>query len=449
MTQALHTDLYQLTMLASYFHQGLHDTPAVCEMFVRRLPMNRRFLIAAGLDQVLDYLQSLRFTDSDIQALRQIPALKRAMSYDFVEYLRAFRFTGEVWALPEGTAFFQNEPILRIEAPLGQAQLIETFLLSQVNFQTNIASKAARVVLAAKGRPVMEFGTRRTHGYAAVDVARAAYIAGFEGTSNVEAFERYEVPARGTMAHMYIMASSSEEEAFRAYSELFRDSTYLIDTYDTLRGTERALDVAGDGVSAIRIDSGDLADMSKQVRALLKDKGREDVKIVLSSDLDEYALELLDQQGSWDAAGVGTRLATCDDAPSLGGVYKLVQIGERMVAKFSENKVTYPGAHQVYRHTKGGRMVFDHLGMSKEMSFPFVDTTPLLEPFVVGGKVVRRDTIHEMRARCRAQLEMLPDEVRDIGDRSDVYASFYEVRPSDQLLDALEACRVATIGEAL
>jgi nicotinate phosphoribosyltransferase len=448
MTQALHTDLYQLTMLASYFHQGLHDTPAVCEMFVRRLPKNRRFLIAAGLDQVLDYLQQLRFSDSDIQALKQIRGLKKAMSYDFIEYLRAFRFSGDVWALPEGTAFFENEPILRIQAPLGEAQLIETFLLSSVNFQTNIASKAARVVLAAKGRPVMEFGTRRTHGHAAVDVARAAYIAGFEGTSNVEAFERYEVPARGTMAHMYIMASSSEEQAFRAYSELFNDSTYLIDTYDTLRGTERALEVAGDGVSAIRIDSGDLAEMSNKVRALLGDKGRDDVKIVLSSDLDEYALEELDAQGSWDAAGVGTRLATCDDAPSLGGVYKLVQIGDRMVAKFSENKVTYPGAHQVYRHTEDGKMVFDHLGMSKELSFPFVDTTPLLEQFVSAGKVVRRDTIHEMRARCRAQLEVLPDDVKTIGARSDEHASFYEVRPSDQLLAALETCREASVGVA-
>ena len=266
-THALHTDLYQLTMLASYFHQRQHEERAVCEMFVRRLPKSRRFLVAAGLQRALQYLRTLRFTDSQVEALREVPHLKKAMTPDFVEYLRAFRFTGDVWAMPEGTLAFENEPLLRVEAPLGEAQLVETYLLSTLNHATMIASKAARVVLALGGRPALEFGTRRTHPEAAVDVARAAYIAGFEASSNVEAFERFGVPTRGTMAHMYIMASSSEREAFQHYGSLFPRSTYLVDTYDTVEGVKVALDAMGEGVTGVRLDSGDLASLSREVRA--------------------------------------------------------------------------------------------------------------------------------------------------------------------------------------
>ncbi|MCP4500298.1 MAG: nicotinate phosphoribosyltransferase [Deltaproteobacteria bacterium] len=440
-TYALHADLYQLTMLASYFHRGMHETPAQCEMFVRRLPKNRKFLVAAGLDQGLQMLQNLRFTDAQIESLKEVPGLKEAMSYDFVEYLRGFRFRGTVHAVPEGTVLFENEPFLRVEADLASAQLVETFLLSALNHQTNIASKAARVVLAAKERSVMEFGTRRTHPHAAVDVARAAYIAGFSGTSNVEAFERYGVPARGTMAHMYVMASDDEEQAFKAYGDLYNKSTFLIDTYDTMRGLDRAVETLGDNMSAVRIDSGDLAVMSKKVRARLKELGREDIKIVLSSDLDEYALEDLEVNGDYDAAGVGTRIATCDDAPSLGGVYKLVQIGERMVAKFSESKVTYPGAHQIYRHEKGGVFDFDHLGMVGEKSYPFIDAEELLICVMKDGVRLHQESIHDMRARCRQQIAKLPAKLREIGLRIDEREHLFEVRASDSLLKALEKCR--------
>ena len=440
-TRALQTDLYQLTMLASYFHRGMHDTPAVCEMFTRRLPRNRRFMVAAGLEQALEYLEGLRFSDAQIETLKQVPGLRRAMTHDFVEYLRGFRFHGDVEAVPEGTVMFENEPFLRVHAPLGEAQVVETFLLSTVNFQTAIASKAARIVLAAQGRDVLEFGTRRTHASAAVDVARAAYIAGFAATSNIEAFDRYGVPARGTMAHMYIMASDSEAQAYEEYGKLFSPSTYLVDTYDTLKGTELVLEVVGEGVAAVRIDSGDLAEMSCQVRALLKKLGRDDVKIVLSSDLDEYAIEKLLTKCDFDVAGVGTRLATNHDAPSLGGVYKLVQIGERMVAKFSENKVTYPGAHQVYRHEEDGVYRYDHLGMRKEMSYPFVNATPLLVPVMTSGRIVHRESIHQMRARARQQIGKLPPALTVIGERTDARESLYEVRPSERLLSALEDCR--------
>lgn len=436
-TFALHTDLYQLTMLASYFHQGTHNERAVCEMFVRRLPKNRRFLVVAGLSRALKYLEGLRFTDAQIEALKGIPGLKRAMTQPFIEYLRGFRFTGNVCAMPEGTIAFENEPLVRVEAPLGEAQLVETYLLSTINHATMIASKAARVVLALDGRTALEFGTRRTHPDAAVDVARAAFIAGFEGTSNVETFDSFGVPARGTMAHMYIMASASEHEAFAKYGALFGDSTYLVDTYDTLEGVKTALDAVGTGVTAVRLDSGDLAALSRDVRALLKERKREDVKIVLSSDLDEYEIARLAREGEFDIAGVGTRVATSDDAPSLGGVYKLTQIGDRPVVKLSESKVSYPGAHQVYRHEKDGMFAFDHLGMVKEPSYEFVDATPLLVDAMKDGRPVLHEELQTARDRCRAQLEKVPAEVKKV-ERTDKHEKIYEVRPSEQLMKLLD-----------
>lgn len=436
-TFALHTDLYQLTMLASYFHQGRHQERAVCEMFVRRLPKNRRFLVVAGLESALQYLEGLRFTDAQIEALKGVPGLKRAMTQPFIEYLRGFRFTGDVCAMPEGTVAFENEPLVRVEAPLGEAQLVETFLLSTINHATMIASKAARVVLALDGRPALEFGSRRTHPDAAVDVARAAFIAGFEGTSNVEAFDSFGVPARGTMAHMYIMGSASERDAFAKYGELFGASTYLVDTYDTIEGVKNALDAVGDGVTAVRLDSGDLAALSKEVRALLKSRKREDVKIVLSSDLDEYEIARLTREGTFDVAGVGTRVATSDDAPSLGGVYKLTQIGDRPVVKLSESKVSYPGAHQVYRHEKDGMFAFDHLGMVKEPSYEFVDATPLLVDAMKDGRPLHREPLQAARDRCRAQLAKVPAEVKKV-ERTDKHEKIYEVRPSEQLMKLLD-----------
>jgi nicotinate phosphoribosyltransferase len=443
-SHALHTDLYQLTMLAAYFHHGETARRATCELFVRRLPENRRFLVVAGLQRALRYLQELRFTDLQIEALKQVPGLRRAMSPSFVEYLRGFRFRGDVWAMPEGTIAFEGEPLVRVEADLGEAQLVETFLLSCINHQTMIASKAARVVLALKGRQALEFGTRRTHPEAAVDVARAAYIAGFEATSNVEAFDAFGVPARGTMAHMFIMASTSEAEAFRKYARIFPQSTYLVDTYDTLEGIKTALDTVGDDVTSIRLDSGDLAALSTQARALLKERGREDVKIVLSSDLDEYEIDNLVANGDFDTAGVGTRLATSDDAPSLGGVYKLTRIDGRPVAKFAEGKVTFPGAHQVYRVQQDGRFVFDWLGLEQEPGYDYVGTTPLLvpamrrgrleEPFAHGGSEI----IEVMRARCRDGLERLPDVARVVGPRGHIRGGAYDVRPTPALMALLE-----------
>lgn len=438
-SQALHTDLYQLTMMAAYFHNGNHKTPAKCEMFIRRLPKNRRFVVAAGLEQVLEYLYNLRFTDSQIEALKEIPALRPAMTAEFVDYLRTFRFTGTVYAVPEGTIIFENEPFIRVEADLAQAQLVETFILSTINHQSMVASKAARVVLAARGKPVLEFGSRRTHSEAAVSVARAAYIAGFDGSSNVEAHYKYGVPARGTMAHMFIMTYGDEELAFSKYHKVYDKSMYLVDTYDTLNGVRNALKVAGEGLKGVRLDSGDLGKLSKEVRALLKSEGREDVKVFLSSDLDEYELETLNDLGDYDGAGVGTRLATSDDSPSLGGVYKLVEIGGTPVAKFSESKVTLPGPKQVYRCYKDGKMVCDVLGTVDEGAFEFVNRKPLLTKVMDGRTVLYKETIHDMRQRAREELSSLPDNLREIM-RTDAHERLYDVRPSDKVKSLLIDC---------
>jgi nicotinate phosphoribosyltransferase len=282
---------------------------------------------------------------------------------------------------------------------------------------------------------------------AAVDVARGAWIAGFEATSNVEAFDAFGIPARGTMAHMFIMAAEDEATAFAKYARIFPRSSYLVDTYDTLQGVQRALDVVGDDVTAVRLDSGDLATLTRQTRALLKERKREDVQIVVSSDLDEYEIERLIAEGDFDVAGVGTRLATSDDAPSLGGVYKLTQIDGRPVAKLAEGKVTYPGPHQVYRVERGGKMAHDWLGLTQEPSYDFIGTTPLLVetmragravgPFVAGGE----ETLAVMRARCRDGLAALPEDVRRIGPRTDKHERIYEVRPSPALVKLLDQVR--------
>lgn len=437
-TRALHTDLYQLTMMLAYFQNGRAEVPAKCEMFARRLPAKRKFMLAAGLTSVLDYLEGISFTDAQIEALKEVPALRKAFTRDFENYLRNFKFTGTVHAVPEGTILFQNEPFLRVEAPLAQAQLVETFILSAINHQTMIASKAARMTLVAGDKPLMEFGTRRTHGEAAIDAARSAYIAGFIGTSNVEAFYRHGVPVRGTMAHMLVMASESEKEAFASYGRVFENSTYLIDTYDTLQGLDNALEVLGDNISAVRIDSGDLARMSKQVRQVLKEKGREDIKIILSSDLDEYELENLSENGDFDGAGIGTRLVASDDSPSLGGVYKLVEIEGRPVAKFSKNKVTYPGPHQVYRDVDGqGKFSGDTLGVDKEGAFEFVEKKQLLIPVMREGERLYHETLGDITSRAREQMNMLPDEAKSIYDSD--YS--YPVAASEKLKTLLEQCK--------
>jgi nicotinate phosphoribosyltransferase len=295
---ALHTDLYQLTMAAGYFHRGMTQATACCEMFVRRLPKRRRYLLAMGLERVLRYLEGLRFTREQIAYLATVPALRDAMTPDFQAFLAGFSFTGDVAAMPEGTVAFAGEPMVQITAPLVEAQIVETFLLSAVNHATMVASKAARVVQAAGSAQVIEFGGRRTHPEAAVDAARAAYAAGCVGTSNVEAGMRFGVPVMGTAAHMWTMAHPSEEAAFEGYTAVFPSaSILLIDTYDTLRGAERAARIARDKLKGVRLDSGDLLVLSRAVRAILDEHGCTSAKIVASGDLNEYRIAELRAEG--------------------------------------------------------------------------------------------------------------------------------------------------------
>ncbi|AKT40764.1 nicotinate phosphoribosyltransferase [Chondromyces crocatus] len=415
---ALKTDLYQLTMAAGYFHRGMASRTATCEMFVRRLPEERRYLLAMGIERVIAYLTDLRFTDEQIAYLKTVPSLADAMTPEFIAYLRDFRFHGDLWAIPEGTVFFEQEPVLRITAPLIEAQLVETFVLSAVNHATMVASKAARIVLSAGEAGVVEFGTRRTHFDAAVDAARAAYAAGFASTSNVEAGMRYGIPVTGTAAHMWTMAHPTEEAAFEGYVKIFPNaSILLIDTYDTLEGAKRAAAIARDKLKGVRLDSGDLATLSKGVRRILDDAGCRQAKIVASGDVNELKIAALRNAGApIDLYGVGTDLVVSRDAPALGGVYKLVEIGEgedrAPIAKFSEGKATLPGAHQVFRsHGPDGEITGDIIALADEHGPE--GTAPLLAEIVRGGKrLAPAEPLSAIRARAKRELASLPASLR-------------------------------------
>ena len=419
---ALRTDLYQLTMAAGYFHRGMTARTATCEMFVRRLPAHRHYLVAMGLERALSYLERLRFTDDEVAFLSTIPNLRDAMTPDFVAYLRDLRFTGDAWAMPEGTVLFAGEPMVRITAPLVEAQLVETFLLSALNHATMVASKAARMVLAAGDAACVEFGTRRTHPEAAIDAARAACAVGFVGTSNVEAGHRYGLPVTGTAAHMWTMAHDTEEEAFAAYVNVFPSaSILLIDTYDTLRGAERAAAIARDKLKGVRLDSGDLADLSRRVRAILDAAGCTSARIVASGDLNEYRVAELRRAGApIDLYGIGTELVASADAPALGGVYKLVELvrdGRAVpIAKFSADKATLPGRHQVVRtRDADGRIARDVIALDDE---PVVaGGEPLLVPVMrAGQRVAPSEGLDAVRVRVRAGLASLPEALTSLDD---------------------------------
>jgi nicotinate phosphoribosyltransferase len=416
---ALRTDLYQLTMAAGYFHRGMTGDVATCEMFVRRLPKARRYLVAMGRERVLRYLANLRFTQEEIAFLATVPALRDAMTPAFREYLAGLRFTGDVWAVPEGTVVFANEPLFRVTAPIVEAQLVETFLLSAVNHATMVATKAARIVRAAAPAGVVEFGTRRTHPDAAVDAARDACAAGCVGTSNVEAGMRHGLRITGTAAHMWTMAHATEEAAFRGYVEVFPNaSILLIDTYDTLRGAERAATIAREKLQGVRLDSGDLLALSFAVRKILDEHGCKSAKIVASGDLNEYKIAALRRENApIDLYGVGTDLVTSLDAPSLGGVYKLVEHargGERVpIAKFSEGKGTLPGPHQVWRFKKPGGGLDDVIALADEDPATLGEgaAEALLVPAMKGGaRVDAPEPVDAIRARVRAGLDALPAE---------------------------------------
>lgn len=351
--KALLTDLYQITMAAAYFEKQINHE-STFELFVRGFPENRSFLIAAGINQCLEYMRDLAFEQDEIEYIKSLLQFKN-VSPDFFSYLEHFRFTGDVWAIDEGTVFFPQEPVLRVTAPAIEAQILETYLLSMFNFQTLVATKAARICQAAEKCQVMEFGTRRAHSpEAGLFAARASYIGGCVGTSNMRAGQLFNIPVFGTMAHSWVMCFDDEKDSFNAYSEIFPNTNILlIDTYDTLAAA-RIVSKLDYKVIGVRLDSGNMLELSKEVRNILDKAGKNTVKIVVSGDLNEYKIQqMLNNSAPIDMFGVGTELATSKDAPALAGVYKLVEnVIDGKVhykIKFSEEKSTYPGKKQVYR----------------------------------------------------------------------------------------------------
>jgi nicotinate phosphoribosyltransferase len=433
---ALLTDLYQLTMAAGYWCAGKAAETATFELFVRRLPHNRNFLLAAGLQQAVEYLLNARLGAEEIDYLRGLPQF-RNVDGGFFEALREFRFTGDLFAVREGTPLFPGEPILTVRAPLMEAQIPETYLLAMVGFQTLVATKAARMVEAAGGRAVVEFGTRRAHSpEAGVAAGRAAFVGGCVGTSNTLAGMKYGIPVFGTAAHSWIQSFPSELEAFeRLHRLLGSATTYLIDTYDTLEGARRAASL-GQPFWGVRLDSGNLVELSKAVRGILDEAGCGEAKIMATGDLNEYKiLELVAAGAPIDAFGVGTELATSSDAPNHGAVYKMVEhsAGEerRYTAKFSQDKSTLPGAKQIFRYAE-----HDVLARTHECFPPGCEA--LLRPVIIRGeRVGRLPSATEARAHARESVGRLPKKLRSLFECEPAY----RIDLSDELIQLSEEVR--------
>jgi nicotinate phosphoribosyltransferase len=414
------TDLYELTMLQAYRDRGMNGT-AVFEFFSRKLPRERNFLIAAGLEQVLGYLRGLRFAAEELAFLESTGRF----SASFLKSLEDLRFTGDVHAMPEGTLFFPDEPILRVTAPLREAQLIESRIVNLLHFQTVVASKAVRSVLAAPGKLLVDFGLRRAHGAeAALLSARASYIAGFSGSATVLAGMRFGIPVFGTMAHSFIQAHDSESQAFENFVRSHpANATLLIDTYDTVEAARKVVRLAarlerdGFAVRGVRIDSGDLGEYARQVRRVLDAGGMQAVTIFASSGLDEYALRDL-AAAPIDGFGIGTRMNTSADAPYLDCAYKLVEYDGRPKRKRSEGKANRPGRKQVYRRFDSeGRIAGDTLTVEGDCQ----EGTPLLMAVMEGGSpVAGSPSTQAVREHVRAQLAALPERLRSL-DRADPF----------------------------
>jgi nicotinate phosphoribosyltransferase len=421
------TDLYQLTMLQAYWQHRMNDV-AVFELFVRKLPPERRFMVAAGLDSALDFIEHARF---DAAELEWIAGCGR-FAPGFADWVGALRFSGDVWAMPEGTVFFPAEPIVRIVAPIVEAQLLETRLLNLVHLQTLIATKAAHCVLAAGSCDLIDFGLRRAHGAeAGLLAARSAWIGGFAGTATAAAGQRFGIPVFGTMAHSFVQAHDDEAAAFRAFAESFPDNAVLlIDTYDTVAAARTVARVApelaarGVKIKGVRLDSGDLDRLSREVRQILDAAGLADAVIFASGNLDEQRVRSLVTAGApIDSFGIGTSLTTSSDAPALDAVYKLQEYAGVARRKRSAGKATWPGRKQVWRRTDAqGGFVEDEVALADER----VDGTALLEPVMRGGRRCREPPpLDAARLRCADDLEHLPAAVRN-----ESAASPYPVRIS-------------------
>ena len=438
----LATDFYQLTMGAAYYQEnletlnGMEDDIAVFDLFIRKLPKNRNYLIFAGLEQVIHYLQNARFTKRTIEFLRSKEEFRNINRDFFDAYLPKFKFNLDVWSLKEGTFFFANEPVMRVQGPMFQAQLAETFILNVINYQTLVASKASRIKNVAPNKVLLEFGTRRSHSpLAGVYAARASFIAGFNGTSNVMADLELGIKSSGTMAHSFVQRFDSEEEAFDLYFKIYgKNSILLIDTYDTEKAAKKACKF-GNKIFGVRIDSGDLIENSKKVRKILDENGCKDVIIVASSDLNEYKIKnLLEHNAPIDAFGIGTELVTSRDDPALAAVYKLVEYQGKPRIKTSEDKLTYPGKKQLYRlYDNKGIFLKDIITLEDEPNPP--NSEILLTQVMEKGKLkVDIPNLREIQQYYLEYIQKLPNTFKIIDNEVE-----YRVEISEELRNLTNA----------
>lgn len=453
---ALATDFYELTMAAAYYYRYFNrladkattdsnrNEKGVFEMFVRKLPRNRSYLVAAGLEEVLYFLMNVRFNEEQLSYLHSLEVFKD-VGEDFFEYLRNFKFTGTIWAVPEGTILFPNEPLIRVEAPMIEAQIVETYLLSMMNFQSLIATKASRIVTAAKGKSIIEFGSRRAHGpQASLLAARASYIAGCIGTSNALAGYKLGIPIFGTMAHSFVMSFEKEVEAFKEFSKVFPSGYLLVDTYDSIAAIKKIIK-SGINTAGIRLDSGDLYSLSLEARRVLDDASGGayvNTKIMASGDLNEYLIhDLLNRGALIDSFGVGTELSTSRDDPAMNGVYKLVavrvpsslldgnnegRVGERIFYKLktSPAKKTYPGPKQIYRILENGLIKSDFIALENEEKLP-VDSVPLLQKVLDKGILSKMPSIKDVQRFHLNQIKTLPPKFLDLDFVPESFPVFY------------------------
>ena len=412
---SLLTDLYQLTMAQGYLEHGM-AAQATFSLFIRKYPSDRGYFVSAGLEDVLDFLEGLSFSDDAIRYLRSTGIFSDA----FLDYLRSLRFTGSVRAVPEGRLFFVDEPVVEVTAPVIEAQVVETLIINQVNLQTLLATKASRCVYAARGRPVIDFGLRRAHGIdGGLKSARSSYLAGVEATSNVLAGKLYGLPVAGTMAHSWVTAFDREIESLRAFVHSFPDrSILLIDTYDTLEGARKAVEVAremeerGQSLMGVRLDSGDLLKLSRRVRGILDEAGLRETRILASGGLDEHDIDrLVTKEAPIDSFAVGTKMGVSADAPWTDMAYKLVRYGERPTLKLSADKATLPAAKQVYRfRDSGGMLHHDIIALDRE---EVSGGEPLLETVMEGGRrTAPSPSLDQSRQRFQQEFAALPERFK-------------------------------------
>jgi len=410
----LKTDLYQIAMLGAHYKKGSYNKVITCEAFARKMPPTRCFFVMAGTEEIQNFLLNMKFSKDDINYLKEVPQLKNLfLNSNFETYLEDFKFTGDMFSMAEGEIVFANEPLIRVTAPLPQAHLAETYILSVLNHDVRITSKAARIILAARGKPVLEFATRRTHPDAAINVSRCAYLAGFSATSNVEAGRRFRIPISGTMAHMWVMAHESEKKAFENFKDVYNSPILLIDTYDSIKGTETATTIKS--LQAVRLDSGDLVSDSEKIRNILDKTNNKFVKIIVSGDLDEYKINLMNiMKAPIDVFAVGTELVAQSDNSSLGIVYKAVydDSNKRPLIKKSLGKINLAGKKQVFIDT---RSKWNHLVTLENTVDEQTNLVPILDQYLKNGK--RLPSIRSLEASrlyCNTGLKNLSGNLANL-----------------------------------